>query len=461
MTNFRHKVIVDPVHGDIGISEVEQRIIDSPTFQRVRKLQQLGLASLVYPNATHSRFAHSLGVFHIVGRIIDLLVDRDIFDVEDKKKMRLAALLHDVGHYPYSHLMEYLDRDPFRHSYLSLDAGDGKEAVKRYPDHETVGKLAVVERQDIAEALTDSGFEPNEIAAIMCGEHEKIAYNQLIHSSLDMDRMDYMVRDSLATGVPYGQIDLHYLLANLDVTDQGTVCFSHKATSAVEHFLISRYFMYKSVYMHKTVFAFEAMMRSILFLLREHEILLRGGDEVRAHVLDADQFLAFHDGYVDNLIYEHATNGGIPEIQLLCRCMRLRRPPKMLREIAVLTDEQSDVEIAVFTKDRVRKINEFAEQFGLHKSQVIWEDPKDIKFESLSPFVSISNADSIDFDDASELVRIRQKNGEILNLVEQKSSILHHLSQLRFKMSRFYVVGIDDEQQLDEMRKFIGDWCHS
>src|ERR1700732_4760488 len=143
---YRHKVIVDPVHGDIGVSALEQRLIDSPTFQRLRKLHQLGLASLVYPNASHTRFAHSLGVFRIMSRVIDLLVEKGRFTAEDRPKMRIAALLHDIGHYPYSHLMEYVDRDKHRPSYLSKPKS-GKSTFQgktsRYPDHERIGQLAI------------------------------------------------------------------------------------------------------------------------------------------------------------------------------------------------------------------------------------------------------------------------------------------------------------------------------
>ncbi len=129
--SYQHKVICDPVHGHIGISRTEQELIDTPSFQRLRNLKQLGLASLVYPNATHSRFAHSLGVFHIMGRIIDLLLRRDILSNGDRKKLRLAALLHDIGHYPYSHLFELLDKDKYRPRYLIDSSAGGLASTSR------------------------------------------------------------------------------------------------------------------------------------------------------------------------------------------------------------------------------------------------------------------------------------------------------------------------------------------
>ena len=110
---FRHKIIIDPVHGDIGLSKLETELIDTPTFQRLRRIKQLGFAYTVYPNARHSRFEHSLGVMHIMGRILESLrsKDNDAISDEHVRKLRIAALLHDIGHYPYSHLMEKIDWD--------------------------------------------------------------------------------------------------------------------------------------------------------------------------------------------------------------------------------------------------------------------------------------------------------------------------------------------------------------
>jgi HD superfamily phosphohydrolase len=146
--NYRHKVICDPVHGDIGVSALEVQLIDSPSFQRLRNLKQLGLATLVYPNASHSRFAHSLGVFRIMSRMINLLVDKGKFSDGDRRIMWVAALLHDIGHYPYSHLMEFVDRDRHRPSYLlKPKAGKGQAAtpkLQRYPDHEKIGQLIIM-----------------------------------------------------------------------------------------------------------------------------------------------------------------------------------------------------------------------------------------------------------------------------------------------------------------------------
>jgi uncharacterized protein len=461
--DYRHKIICDPVHSEIPISRLEQRLIDAPSFQRLRNLKQLGLATLVYPNSSHSRFAHSLGVFRIMSRIIDLLVEKGRFKDADRRIMRVAALLHDIGHYPYSHLMEYIDRDKHRPSYLSRANTKGSaqpEKTTRYPDHEKIGQLAITKRPDIASVLTENEIDPEQIASIIRGEHSKPAYNQLIHSSLDMDRMDYMVRDSLGTGVPYGHIDLHYLLSNLDVTDEDAVVVSYKAAAAAEHFLVARYFMYKTVYMHKTIFAFEALLRHILFLLREHGAIPNSGEAIEELVL-GDTFLSFHDGYVDDLVEKYSRKSTPKDVVPLCKALRARQPPCLVHEVSALTHQSQGppAEYALFTQNRAKRIGELADEFKIGKSRWIWEDPKDIRFEALGPFVPLSQASDVKPEEAAELIQVREKDGTIRKLVEDKNSILHHLSQLRLRMSRLYVVGVDDKALVGRIQSKVKAWC--
>ncbi|NOT01005.1 MAG: HD domain-containing protein [Phycisphaerales bacterium] len=142
---FRHKVITDPVHGEIGLSRLEVDLIDTQSFQRLRRLKQLGLATLVYPSASHSRFSHSLGVFHIMSRAIELMVRRGKFTDTEGRLLRIAALLHDIGHYPYSHLVERLDRDPYRKALLG--GGRRGKPARSYPDHEKLSAMIVTGRK--------------------------------------------------------------------------------------------------------------------------------------------------------------------------------------------------------------------------------------------------------------------------------------------------------------------------
>jgi HD superfamily phosphohydrolase len=444
---YRHKVITDPVHGAIGLSKLETQVVNTPTFQRLRRLKQLGLASLVYPNADHSRFAHSLGVFHIMGRGIGTLIHKGHLKEEDRQKLRLAALLHDVGHYPYSHLMERLDADLLRHDWLG--AGAGPPPVP-YPDHEELGELLVTRRPDLTSLLQSAEFNPAEIAKIFRGEHDRRIYNDLIHSSLDLDRMDYLIRDAIGTGVPFGRIDLEYLLSHLDADKDGRLGLEPKAITAAEHFMLARYFMSKVVYFHKTVFAFEALMRQVLFLLRKEGLLWPDGNAVKDAVRDESEFAKFHDDYADSVIDGQANRGDT--LGALCKALRLRCQPILLKEFRELVrkgGQRSEAVIRFQTRRRDR-LADLANKHGVPKECFLWEDPKDISLEKVGPFVEV--ASEVGPEETEELLRIVESDGRSRPLIAHENSLVHHLSHLRLRTTRLYVVGLDKEREADKQK---------
>jgi len=457
LDEYRHKVITDPVHGDIGLSQLEVDLINTQSFQRLRRLKQLGLASLVYPAASHSRFAHSLGVFHIMSRAIDLLRRRRKFSNAEQRTLRVAALLHDIGHYPYSHLLEYIDLDPQRPALMK---GEKHKLGSPYPDHEKLGELIVTQRRDIASKLQKAKLDPGEVAHIVRGTHALRKYNQLIHSTLDLDRMDYLARDALSTGVPFGRVDLHYLLSNLDIDAEDNLVVHQKAGTAVEHFIVARYFMSKAVYLHKTVFGFESLMRQTLLLLRRAGRLWKDGKEIEQIVRHPTKFLSFDDGFVDGLIHRRAeaADGGSP-LGRLCRAIRDRKPPKLLLEVSSLTskDANRSEELVRFVTRRREKLAEAAKRCDIPKECWLSEDPKKISFEQLGPFMTLTEAASAPPDEASELVRLVDENGRTSPLIENKSSIVHHLSRLRFHMARLYVVE-DDPSKVSKARQEVESW---
>ena len=448
---YRHKIIIDPVHGDIGLSELETKLIDTPTFQRLRKLKQLGFASMVYPNASYSRFAHSIGVLHVSSRVIDAFQRiGQLQDDEDVQKHRIAALLHDIGHYPYSHLMEFIDWDRYISMYLaeknSKEEGT-PQSVDPYPVHAKAGKLVLTKRKDIKELLEEHDIDPEEIAAIIEGKYTGI---NLLHKSLDVDRMDYLVRDSLNTGVPYGQIDINYILNNLDVVEKQEIVLSSKARISAEHLLVSRYFMFNAVYLHKTVFAFEEVVRRIiLLLLKEGRIYGSAKDIEEMIAEDSQRFLDFNDGYLDKFIDEYAAKDGDELLTVLCKVIKLRHPPRLIHEVIDLRSLQSgsaSEEYILFKRCMEKELEEIASKYQIDPHYLIWRETKDVEFESLNPFTSISRARETREEEMRELVRIKEPSGSITNLIEDKKSIIHHLSQLTLKVIRLYAVGIDEEK---------------
>ena len=244
--------ITDPVHRYISFSEVEKEVIDTGVFQRLRRIRQLAGAHLVYPSAQHSRFEHSLGTMHVAGYAGETLVAKGYLDDEDKvRKLRLAALLHDIGHGPFSHLFEEV---------LELRHGTS---------HEDVGKR-VISKSEISDILKKHGYNPSDICKLSFGESKIKFLNEIIAGGLSADLMDYLSRDGLFTGVEYGKIDHHRLISSFEVVSNGHLAIDRSALYSFESMLISRYEMFKAVYFHKTVRSAEVMLLNSMALADEH-----------------------------------------------------------------------------------------------------------------------------------------------------------------------------------------------
>src|SRR5919205_1057616 len=243
--------ITDPVHQYIRFSDLEKKIIDSAVFQRLRRIRQLAGAHLVYPSAQHSRFEHSLGTMHVAGFAGETLIAKGYLDDEDKvQELRLAALLHDIGHGPFSHLFEEV---------LEL---------RRRISHENIGKQ-IISKSEISDILKKHGHNPSDICKISFGEYKIKFFNEIIAGGLSADLMDYLPRDGLFTGVEYGKIDYHRLVSSLEVVSNGHLAINRSALYSFESMLISRYEMFKAVYFHKTVRSAEVMLLHSMIIADE------------------------------------------------------------------------------------------------------------------------------------------------------------------------------------------------
>ncbi len=258
------RIYRDPVHNIIPLRDdsVEGRLmirlIDTPEFQRLRRIKQLGLGLYTYQGAEHSRFTHSLGTLHLMTRILDQLSDRYQISAEDRVAARAAALLHDVGHGPFSHAMERV---------LGVH-------------HEHLSVLAVTsEETEVCQALRSFSSElPQRVASIIEGTFMPAALAQLVSSQLDVDRMDYLLRDSLMTGAKYGLFDLEWIINALQIDEQGDrIYVAARGIFAVEEYLQARYYMFRQVYFHRTLRSAEAVLRSAL---RRALALVEQGEEV-------------------------------------------------------------------------------------------------------------------------------------------------------------------------------------
>ena len=242
-------VVNDPVYGFVSVPRgLLCELINHPAFQRLSRIRQLGMSALVYPGATHTRWAHSLGAYHLMREAFRSLKEKGVFvfDVEEEGA-EIAILLHDIGHGPFSHVLEHTLIEHLSHEEIT-------RALMRRLNREFGGALGMA-------------------IQIYCDEYPKRFLHQLICSQLDTDRLDYLCRDSFYTGVREGNIGAARLIKMLSVADDRLVV-EGKGLYSVENYLMARRLMYWQVYLHKTAVAAEEMLRAALERAKE---LTRGG----------------------------------------------------------------------------------------------------------------------------------------------------------------------------------------
>jgi HD superfamily phosphohydrolase len=236
--------IKDPVYGYIAITELEKAVIDTRVVQRLRRLRQLAGAEFVYPGANHTRFEHSVGAMHLAGLLGEKISVRE----EDIQGFRLAALLHDVGHGPFSHIFEHI---------LS----------RSNRTHEDITTW-LIQKTELADVLTGAGIDPRDMSLLAVGKldrKEKSYYNQVIRSSVDVDKLDYIVRDSFHTGAEYGGVDVFRLIYTIEPF-QGNLAVNTTALSTLEGLLIARVLSFRSIYYHRVCRAVQLMLGEALDL---------------------------------------------------------------------------------------------------------------------------------------------------------------------------------------------------
>ncbi len=235
--------IKDPVHGYVYITEAEKQIIDTYPVQRLRRLRQLAGSEYVYPGANHTRFEHSLGVMHLAGIMVENPYLSRYFNEEDYQLIRIAALLHDVGHGPFSHIFEHL-----LVKFLNKT-------------HEDIN-VWIVKKSELKEVVGKFGFNVDEVAKLSVGRLHKpnwVFMDQIIRSAVDVDKLDFVIRDTFHTGAQYGYVDVFRLIQTIDVLEQN-LAVDLGALSSLESFILARIESFKSIYFHRVGRAVQLML---------------------------------------------------------------------------------------------------------------------------------------------------------------------------------------------------------
>ena len=336
--------IRDPLWNNIRIDGPFLRLADTPVVQRLRYVRQLGLAHLVYPGATHSRFEHALGAFHLANRTLARLDEAGMLDriaPDEPEVVTAAALLHDIGHYPFSHALEEIG--VLHHEAVAEPMITG-------------GAVADILRNEIADDA------PERICALMRGESES-PLQGLISGSLDLDKTDYLKRDALMCGVPYGEIDVDRLLHALVVVDDphvghATIGVLEKALSALESLLFAKYQMYRNVYWHHAVRSPTAMYKRMV------------DDALRAGALEALELVDHTD---EGLL--HAMRQRSPSA--LLEAILSRRLYKRAMECPAAELDGIDLEWIAEDRERSRRAEDaIAGHLGLMPGEVLIDYPQ-------------------------------------------------------------------------------------
>ncbi len=260
--------IKDPLYGYIRLTEIERNVIDTLAVQRLRRIRQLAGAEFVYPAANHTRFEHVLGTMYLAGVVSDNLPVQ--LTADERQRIRLAALLHDVGHAPFSHLFE-----PLLLKYM----GRNHEDMSRW----------IIADSTLADVINKQGIDAKELSGLAVGKPsktEKPFLGQIISSSFDVDKMDFVVRDSYHTGAGYGSVDVFRLIYTMDVLN-GNLAVDITALPALESLILARLESFKTIYFHRACRAVQMMLVKALEAAKDDLAIL--------HAKTPDEYLEWDD----------------------------------------------------------------------------------------------------------------------------------------------------------------------
>ena len=388
MNATSRKIINDPVYGFITINQpLIFSIISHPYYQRLRRIQQMAMGQLVYPGAVHTRLHHSLGAYHLMSCAVAELRSKNIeITHEEELAVKAAILLHDIGHGPFSHALEHTLVQGVHHEQLSLK-------IMHVMNEELGGQLSLAIR-------------------IFTNDYHKHFLHQLISGQLDVDRMDYLTRDSFYSGVSEGVIGYDRILKMLTVHD-GELMVEEKAIYSVEKFLVARRQMYWQVYLHKTVLAAEKMLVKIL--TRARELYARGEKQLDTQSA-LDFFLGEFDGSMNIVNLEkfcslddhdvmHAikrwSNHSDPILSLLCRRFLNRQLYKC--KIQAATFDPAFI---------AEKENEVINKFNITAAEAHY-------------FSFTGEASNTLYQTRDERINILFRNGEVKDISEIDNALIH------------------------------------
>ncbi|MDH4469003.1 MAG: HD domain-containing protein [Bacteriovoracaceae bacterium] len=442
-------LIYDVLYGFIQLTPLEWEIIQSPFFQRLRWIKQLGFSFYTFPGAEHSRYGHSIGVMYnahsILQSIGKAVPDEILFqgnlisgpnensEVKFHQSIRVAALLHDIGTFPFSHTTEA--------SYIKFaETKNSKSKPKAHPDnHEHLGSFIIKKTkgpQGITTILEKYGLDPKEISDLVKGIGPNFLANQIIHSEVDCDRMDYLLRDAHYTGLNYGAYDRDYLLHHfrvVKIAGQEILAINEKAIYCIQDFLMSRFAWYSQVIRSARGAKFDALAEDICFHLLQEELIYRYGDLLDMVENDPERFYGFNDHYfivlLQKLYYgghlkDHARIADMVDHLIHAKSPRTVRIDQFNQKILDASDLAHYHRAVKRAKDKLEEMQDYLSKRGGPSDWIVDDLPKKDIFllKSQKTLVRDKTTENVLWErDPTKIVR---ESGEIFLLSDIEESLI-------------------------------------
>jgi hypothetical protein len=468
------KVIFDNIHGYITLNRVETRILETLYYQRLRWIRQLGFSFYIFPGATHTRHAHALGVSHVMDRILRSLgvaaTDEKLFDPKARderttfhRMMRLAAMLHDIGTFPFSHSVEMSYINLWRHQQAV-----GK--TKYVANHEVLGSHIILNTDfdgGITRILKEEGIDPLELSRVIAGNSENLLANQLMHADVDADRMDYLIRDANHTGVKIGLFDLDFLIRALRLHKQDgqqMLCIHEDGINVVDSFLVARYFWYSQIIHEGTGYKFDLLAAKIGEYFLENKLSHSFENLMERVSLNPYEYFTWNDSYFMAKLHDYlAGRVRHPMIGELSEMLARRIPPAQIRisplKPTVVQNEEHRRELvkqctaaADWLKAELRAIDPDA--------WIIDDIPhRDVVFTKSHEALKKSKTSAVTSRDS---VKVLTRHNELKLLIDVSQSLMKVLSQYRNFIPRIYVAPdtydkLEKKGVLEKMREMKWD----
>lgn len=371
--------VQDSLYGIIDLQDHERRVIDSPSFQRLLSVKQLGFAYAAFPGGDYSRFSHSVGACHVMEQLVQALRSYGNVPISDTDRniYRLAAILHDVGHYPFSHALEYAIKRRY-----TADVTRGTQD-KPFLFHEQVSaELLKGGNNKLKDAVESCGISADAVARVFT-KKDPLKLVNLISSDVDADRLDYLKRTAYHTGLPFGDVDQNYVVREVRLDKNDRLCWSSRALGALDHVLIGRFYDYQQIVHNKTVVAMEEVLKDVVYALTDPSL---GAD---AWDLSADgvrQMIADRIWYRfdDHMVFERIkTSMNLetpdPGFNKKCEALIERNPPRRLVERCALMPADFEAHFDAFVRDVRAAVKDLAKKHNLDESLWwVWDKKRTI-----------------------------------------------------------------------------------